>query len=106
MNEFLSIFGETLTRTMSTSTQQQEQLATQQTLSPYFPPLVWRENAASAGPFPNKPHANARSVAELPRGSHPIQLYSLATPNGQKVNSCERLFFVLTMISTPDLDFV
>nr|WEU39160.1 glutathione S-transferase [Saccharina japonica] len=33
----------------------------------------------------NKPTAGARTVKELQRGDHPIQLYSLATPNGQKV---------------------
>lgn len=33
----------------------------------------------------NKPTAGARTVKELQVGSHPFQLYSLATPNGQKV---------------------
>merc|ERR1712063_216332 len=33
----------------------------------------------------NKPTAGAREERELPEGEHPIQLYSLATPNGQKV---------------------
>eukprot|EP00013_Stygamoeba_regulata_P021944 CAMPEP_0177658736 /NCGR_PEP_ID=MMETSP0447-20121125/17014_1 /TAXON_ID=0 /ORGANISM="Stygamoeba regulata, Strain BSH-02190019" /LENGTH=261 /DNA_ID=CAMNT_0019163451 /DNA_START=146 /DNA_END=931 /DNA_ORIENTATION=+ len=33
----------------------------------------------------NRPTAGARSQKDLPRGDHPIQLYSLATPNGQKV---------------------
>lgn len=33
----------------------------------------------------NKPTAGARTVRELQSGHHPIQLYSLATPNGQKV---------------------
>ncbi len=34
----------------------------------------------------NRPTAGARSEAALPVGSAPIQLYSLATPNGQKVS--------------------
>lgn len=33
----------------------------------------------------NKPTAGARTVRELKVGSHPLQLYSMATPNGQKV---------------------
>src|SRR5690606_15946133 len=33
----------------------------------------------------NRPEAGSRFDAELPRGRHPLQLYSLATPNGQKV---------------------
>ena len=33
----------------------------------------------------NKPTSGARAVKELQGGDHPIQLYSLATPNGQKV---------------------
>lgn len=33
----------------------------------------------------NKPTAGARTVKELEVGSHPLQLYSMATPNGQKV---------------------
>ena len=33
----------------------------------------------------NKPTAGARTVRELEVGAHPLQLYSMATPNGQKV---------------------
>lgn len=33
----------------------------------------------------NKPTAGARTVKELDVGTHPLQLYSMATPNGQKV---------------------
>lgn len=33
----------------------------------------------------NKPSAGAQSVKELPVGAHPLQLYSMGTPNGQKV---------------------
>jgi GST-like protein len=53
----------------------------------YVPPRVWTWNPESAGPFAgiNRPTAGARFEAELPVGRHPIQLYSLATPNGVKV---------------------
>lgn len=33
----------------------------------------------------NKPTAGARTIKELDVGTHPLQLYSMATPNGQKV---------------------
>lgn len=35
----------------------------------------------------NKPHAKPRSVKDLPRGKHALQLYSLGTPNGIKVTA-------------------
>ncbi|KAJ3274086.1 hypothetical protein HDV01_003579 [Terramyces sp. JEL0728] len=52
----------------------------------YVVPKVWK-TPESHGAFGgmNKPTAGARSEAELPRGEHPIQLYSLGTPNGIKV---------------------
>ena len=52
----------------------------------YTPPEVWSPPAGDAGRRSsiNRPTAGARHEAELPRGSHPMQLYSLATPNGQK----------------------
>lgn len=53
----------------------------------YKVPEVWKMPASSEGPFAsmNQPTAGARSQEELPRGKHDIQLYSLGTPNGNKV---------------------
>lgn len=53
----------------------------------YQPPRVWAAPETQDGRFGsiNRPEAGARFEAELPRGKHPLQLYSLATPNGQKV---------------------
>ena len=52
----------------------------------YTPPAVWQP-AENGGKFAgvNRPTAGARHEAELPQGEHPFQLYSLGTPNGQKV---------------------
>jgi len=57
------------------------------TSSPYVPPKVWTWDAANGGQFAsiNRPVSGATHDKELPRGQHPFQLYSLATPNGQKV---------------------
>jgi GST-like protein len=53
----------------------------------YTPPKVWTWNKGSGGRFANinRPIAGAISEKELPVGKHPFQLYSLGTPNGQKV---------------------
>ncbi|MDZ7869079.1 MAG: glutathione-dependent disulfide-bond oxidoreductase [Rheinheimera sp.] len=53
----------------------------------YTPPAVWRWDSDNGGAFAaiNRPTAGARSETTLPRGEHPLQLYSLATPNGIKV---------------------
>src|SRR3546814_15636597 len=53
----------------------------------YIPPKVWTWEKASGGTFSNinRPIAGATHEKELPVGKHPLQLYSLATPNGQKV---------------------
>jgi len=53
----------------------------------YTPPKVWTWNKANGGRFANinRPVAGATHEQELPRGKHPMQLYSLATPNGVKV---------------------
>jgi GST-like protein len=53
----------------------------------YTPPRVWAWNKASGGRFAsiNRPIAGATHDKELPVGRHPFQLYSLGTPNGQKV---------------------
>ena len=53
----------------------------------YVPPKVWTWDKASGGTFANinRPIAGATHEKELPVGKHPMQLYSLGTPNGQKV---------------------
>ena len=52
----------------------------------YTPPAVWTWDKANGGQFAaiNRPVAGPTHEAELPVGQHPFQLYSLATPNGQK----------------------
>ena len=52
----------------------------------YTPPDVWTQDQANGGKFAgiNRPTAGAREEKELPVGDHAFQLYSLATPNGQK----------------------
>ena len=56
-------------------------------MSKYTPPKVWTFNTESGGQFANinKPTAGAQEERALPVGKHPLQLYSLATPNGVKV---------------------
>ncbi|WP_170525058.1 glutathione-dependent disulfide-bond oxidoreductase [Ruegeria arenilitoris] len=53
----------------------------------YTPPKVWTWDSESGGRFANinRPIAGATHDRELPVGKHPLQLYSLATPNGVKV---------------------
>jgi GST-like protein len=53
----------------------------------YTPPRVWTWNKPSGGRFAsiNRPVAGATHDKELPVGRHPLQLYSLGTPNGVKV---------------------
>lgn len=55
--------------------------------SEYVPPTVWTWDKASGGQFAsiNRPVAGPTHDKALPVGRHPFQLYSLATPNGQKV---------------------
>jgi GST-like protein len=55
--------------------------------SAYTPPKVWTWNKPNGGEFAsiNRPIAGPTHDKELPIGQHPLQLYSLATPNGQKV---------------------
>ncbi|MHA6159428.1 glutathione-dependent disulfide-bond oxidoreductase [Pseudomonas sichuanensis] len=54
---------------------------------PYVPPQVWTHEAPSGGQFAsiNRPIAGPTHEKPLPVGKHPLQLYSLATPNGVKV---------------------
>src|SRR5471030_3553782 len=56
-------------------------------MTEYVPPKVWTWDTESGGTFAsiNRPIAGATHEQELPVGKHPLQLYSLATPNGQKV---------------------
>ena len=56
-------------------------------MSEYTPPKVWKWESENGGEFAstNRPIAGATHDAELPRGKHPLQLHSLATPNGVKV---------------------
>jgi GSH-dependent disulfide-bond oxidoreductase len=53
----------------------------------YTPPQVWTWNKPNGGQFAsiNRPVAGATHDKALPVGRHPLQLYSLGTPNGQKV---------------------
>jgi GST-like protein len=54
----------------------------------YIPPRVWVWNRDNGGKFAhiNRPVAGATHEQALPRGEHPLQLYSLGTPNGIKVS--------------------
>jgi GST-like protein len=56
-------------------------------ISEYVPPKVWTWEQPNGGTFAstNRPIAGATHDAELPRGKHPFQLYSMGTPNGVKV---------------------
>jgi GST-like protein len=53
----------------------------------YVPPKVWTWDTGSGGKFANinRPIAGATHDKVLPKGKHPMQLHSLATPNGVKV---------------------
>ena len=53
----------------------------------YQPPKIWQWNNENGGKFANinRPIAGETHQADLPEGKHPLQLYSLATPNGVKV---------------------
>lgn len=53
----------------------------------YVPPKVWTWNKPNGGKFEstNRPIAGSTHEKELPVGRHPLQLYSQATPNGQKI---------------------
>ena len=56
-------------------------------MSDYTPPKVWTWDAESGGKWAssNRPIAGPTHDKELPKGDHPYQLYSMGTPNGQKV---------------------
>ncbi len=57
------------------------------TPTPYVPPKIWSAPLQNGGQFAsiNRPTAGATHDRELPVGRHPLQLYSLGTPNGVKV---------------------
>jgi len=65
----------------------EEQCEAPQAGGTYVPPKVWTEPADLGGRFAsiNRPVAGPTHNKTLPIGKHPLQLYSLATPNGQKV---------------------
>ncbi|WP_119838095.1 glutathione-dependent disulfide-bond oxidoreductase [Pseudooceanicola algae] len=56
-------------------------------MADYIPPKVWTWDAENGGDWSktNRPIAGPTFDAELPVGKHPLQLYSMGTPNGQKV---------------------
>jgi len=56
-------------------------------MSDYVPPKVWTWNKSNGGQFANinRPIAGPTHEKDLPVGRHPLQLYSLGTPNGVKV---------------------
>ncbi len=53
----------------------------------YIPPKVWSMDTENGGQWAsiNRPDSGARFEQQLPSGNHPLQLYSMGTPNGQKV---------------------
>jgi GST-like protein len=53
----------------------------------YIPPKVWTNDNENGGQWAsiNRPDSGARHEQALPVGEHPFQLYSMGTPNGQKV---------------------
>ncbi len=54
-------------------------------MSNYTPPKVWEWNKEEKNAFGNQPVAGSRFEQTLPVGKQPLQVYSLGTPNGQKV---------------------
>lgn len=55
--------------------------------SPYIPPAIWTHDAESGGTWAsvNRPVSGATHTKALPVGEHALQLYSMGTPNGQKI---------------------
>ena len=70
----------------------------------YTPPTVWSWNKESGGRFANinRPIAGATHDKDLPVGKHPLQLYSLATPNGVKVTVMLEELLALIRINDGD----
>jgi GSH-dependent disulfide-bond oxidoreductase len=73
-------------------------------VSSYTPPKVWTFDKENGGQWAglNRPIAGATHDKELPRGAHPHQLYSLATPNGVKVTV---LFEELLALGKTDAEY-
>jgi len=63
----------------------------------YKPPKVWKWETDNGGPFSstNRPIAGPTHEKKLPIGKHPLQLYSLGTPNGVKVTILLEEFLAL-----------
>src|SRR5690606_878286 len=76
-----------LTCTVCRSIPDRHRWEDQMSHSAYVPPRVWTWDKDNGGKFANinRPVAGPTHERELPRGKHPLQLYSLATPNGVKV---------------------
>lgn len=57
-------------------------------MTTYQPPKIWTNDSENGGKFANinRPTAGARHEKTLPVGNNPLQLYSLNTPNGIKIN--------------------
>jgi GSH-dependent disulfide-bond oxidoreductase len=72
--------------------------------SDYDPPKVWTQDGDNGGQFAkiNRPVAGPTHVQDLPIGEHPHQLYSLGTPNGQKVTI---LFEELLALGKPEAEY-
>jgi GSH-dependent disulfide-bond oxidoreductase len=72
---------------MSLNSSQKKRDDDMTTANEYLPPKVWTWDKENGGTFAstNRPIAGATHEKELPVGKHPLQLYSLGTPNGQKV---------------------
>ena len=60
-------------------------MSTEATTTEYVPPKVWTWDESTATASSNRPDAGARTETTLSVGKHPLQLYSMATPNGQKI---------------------
>jgi GSH-dependent disulfide-bond oxidoreductase len=73
-------------------------------MSEYIPPKVWTWDQPSGGQFAsiNRPIAGPTREEGLPVGKHPFQLYSLGTPNGQKVSI---MFEELLELGHEDADY-
>ena len=73
--------------------------------SDYRPPKVWTWKSINGGAFANinRPIAGATHDKSLPIGKHPLQLYSLATPNGVKVTI---MLEELLQMNVRDADYV
>lgn len=74
----------------------------------YIPPTVWSYDAENGGEWAsiNRPTSGARHQKTLPVGKHALQLYSLGTPNGQKVTIMLEELLALDKEAEYDAHFV